>query len=166
MKLHLINGFNFALRYAQVWTSSGLKQRKNSDRTVKKGTIEKFGLKAIADALKGSDVGSARVALSQLVGAAVDICGRVEKVAKRDKKVGLVIQPDDVSGFVVFADCITDAENLAKLSIRKGSSVRVRGKLQTFGASAVCLSDCRLEQVATQKKENGNRHKTSQFNGK
>jgi hypothetical protein len=55
-----------------------------------------------------------------------------------------VIEPDDESGFVVFADCLSDAETVIKRKIRKGSSVRVKGKFQTFGASAVNLSDCRL----------------------
>lgn len=36
-----------------------------------RGTVEKFGLRAIADALRGSDVQSARGSLSQLVGAVV-----------------------------------------------------------------------------------------------
>jgi hypothetical protein len=56
-----------------------------------------------------------------------------------------VIEPGDVSGFVVFADCLSDAETVIKRKIRKGSSVRVKGKFQTFGALAVCLSDCRLQ---------------------
>jgi hypothetical protein len=57
----------------------------------------------------------------------------------------LVIEPGaDVPGFVVFADCQTDAETVTNSKIRKGSLVSVRGKFQTFGAAAVCLSDCRL----------------------
>jgi hypothetical protein len=111
---------------------------------MKKGTIEKFGLRAIADAVKGSGVPSARAALSFAVGAAVDVSGTVQKRVKREGQCKLVIEPGDVPGFVVFADCLSDAENLTKLHIRKGSSVRVKGKLQTFGALAVCLSDCRL----------------------
>ncbi len=111
-----------------------------------KGTIEKFGLKAIADALDGSDVQSARDSLSQLVGAAVEVSGKVLKFAKREGICRLVIEPGaSVPGFVVFADCLTDAETVRNSKIRKGSSVRVKGKLQTFGASAVCLSDCRLQ---------------------
>jgi primosomal replication protein N len=106
--------------------------------------IEKFGLRAIRDALSGSDVGSARGALSELVGAAVDVSGTVQKRVKRDGQCKLVVEPDNESGFVVFADCQSDAETVIKRKIRKGSSVRVKGKLQTFGASAVCLSDCRL----------------------
>jgi hypothetical protein len=109
-----------------------------------KGTVERFGLKAIADALRGSDVQSARDSLSQLVGAVVEVSGKVQKRVKRDGQFKLVIEPGDVPGFVVFADCLSDAENLTKLHIRKGSLVRVKGKLRTFGASAVCLSDCRL----------------------
>jgi hypothetical protein len=120
---------------------------------VKKGTIEKFGLRAIADALDGSDVATARENLSQLVGAAVEVSGTVRKRVKRDGQCKLVIQPGDVPGFVVFADCLKDAEKLRKAKIRKGSRVSVRGKFQTFGASAVCLSDCRLQQLATQKKK-------------
>ncbi len=58
-----------------------------------KGTVEKFGLKAIADALRGSDVQSARDSLSQLVGAAVEGLGTVQKRVKRDGQCKLVIEP-------------------------------------------------------------------------
>ncbi len=109
-----------------------------------KGTIEKFGLRAIADALEGSDVATARDSLSELVGAAVEVSGKVQKRVKREGQCKLVIQPDDESGFVVFADCWSDAETVRNSKIRKGSVVRIKGKLQSFGASAVCLSDCRL----------------------
>jgi hypothetical protein len=109
-----------------------------------KGTVEKFGLKAIADAVRGSDVQSARDSLSQLVGAAVDISGKVLKRVKRDG-CKLVIAPGaSVPGFIVFADCRTDEKAVISRKIRKGSLVSIRGKFQTFGASAVCLSDCRL----------------------
>jgi hypothetical protein len=118
-----------------------------------KGTIERFGLKAIADALDGSDVATARKNLSQLVNSAVEVSGTVLKRVKRDGQCKLVIEPGaSVPGFVVFADCLKDAETVTNSKIRKGSLVSVRGKFQTFGASAVCLSDCRLQQVATQKK--------------
>ena len=109
-----------------------------------KGTVEKFGLKAIADAVSGSGVLAARDSLSQVVGAAVEVSGTVQKRVRREGECKLVIEPGDVPGFVVFADCRSDAENLTKLHIRKGSLVSVRGKFQTFGAKAVCLSDCRL----------------------
>ncbi len=109
-----------------------------------KGTIERLGLRAIADALDGSDVATARDNLSQLVGAAVEVSGKVQKRVKRDGLCRLVIEPGDVPGFVVFADCRSDAAKVTARKIRKGSRVSVRGKLQTFGASAVCLSDCRL----------------------
>ncbi len=109
-----------------------------------KGTIERFGLKAIADALRGSDVESARDNLSQLVNSAVEVSGKVQKRVKRDGLCRLVIESGDVPGFVVFADCWSDAEKVRARKIRKGSLVSVRGKLQSFGASAVCLSDCRL----------------------
>jgi hypothetical protein len=109
-----------------------------------KGTIERFGLKAIADALDGSDVATARKNLSQLVNSAVEVSGTVQKRVKRDGQCKLVIEPGDVPGFVVFADCRSDAEKVRARKIRKGSPVAVRGKFQTFGASAVCLSDCRI----------------------
>jgi hypothetical protein len=108
-----------------------------------KGKLEKFGLRAIADAVSGSDVQTARLALSQIVGAAVDVSGTVQKVVKRDG-CKLVIEPENATEFIVFADCSSDAEAVISRKIRKGSPVRVKGKLQTFGASAVCLSDCRL----------------------
>jgi hypothetical protein len=110
-----------------------------------KGTVEKFGLKAIADAVRGSDVATARGNLSQLVNSAVEVSGKVQKRVKREGQCKLVIEPGDVPGFVVFADCLKDAETVINSKIRKGSLVSVRGKLQTFGASAVCLSDCRLQ---------------------
>jgi len=119
------------------------KQRKNRDGAMKKGTIEKFGLQAIADAVKRSSVPSARVGLSQLVGAAVDVSGTIQKVVKRDGKCKLVIEPGDVRGFVVFADCRADEKTVISRKIRKVSFVSVRGKLASFGASAVCLADCR-----------------------
>ncbi len=75
----------------------------------------------------------------------MDVSGKVQKRVKRDGQGKLVIEPGDVPGFVVFADCISDAETVRNSKIRKGSSVRVKGKFQTFGASAVCLSDCRLQ---------------------
>ncbi len=113
---------------------------------VKKGTIEKFGLKAIADALRGSDVATAREDLSELVGAVVEVSGTVQKRVKRDGQCKLVIEPgaEGVPGFVVFADCQPDAEKVRARKIRKGSPVAVRGKFQTFGALAVCLDDCRI----------------------
>jgi hypothetical protein len=119
-----------------------------------KGTVEKFGLKAIADALRGSDVQSARDSLSQLVGAFVEVSGTVQKRVKRDGQCKLVIEPGaSVPGFVVFADCQPDAEKVRARKIRKGSFVSVRGKFSTFGAVAVCLVDCQLQQSATQKKK-------------
>ncbi len=110
-----------------------------------KGTVEKFGLRAIADALDGSDVATARDSLSQLVGAVVEVSGKVQKRVKRDGRCKLVIEPGaSVPGFVVFADCRADAETVRNSKIRKGSVVSVRGKFETFGALAVCLTDCRL----------------------
>jgi hypothetical protein len=111
---------------------------------VKKGKIEKFSLKAVADALIGSDLPSARLRLSFAVGSMLEVSGKVQKCAKREGVCRLVIEPGDVPGFVVFADCLADLETVKARKIRKGSLVRVKGKFHSFGASAVCLSDCRL----------------------
>jgi hypothetical protein len=78
----------------------------------------------------------------------------------------LVIQPGDVPGFVVFADCQPDAETVTNSKIRKGSLVSIRGRFQTFGASVVCLSDCRLQQPATQKKKSSRKFALKKENGK
>jgi viroplasmin and RNaseH domain-containing protein len=117
------------------------------------GTLEKFTLTTIAKAVSGSGVSKAREDLSELVNSAVEVLGTVQKRVKRDGQCKLVIQPGDVPGFVVFADCQTDAETVTNSKIRRGSLVSVRGKFQTFGTLAVCLSDCRLQQFATQKKK-------------
>jgi hypothetical protein len=109
-----------------------------------KPKIETFGLAAIQAVLSNSDIETARKSLAFAVGAAVDVSGKVQKLVKRDGQCKLVIELGDVPGFVVFADCLSDSETVIKRKIRKGSSVRVKGKFQTFGASAVCLSDCHL----------------------
>ncbi len=132
-----------------------------------KGTIERFGLRAIAGALDGSDVATARENLSQLVNSVVEVSGTVQKRVKRDGQCKLVIEPDaSASGFVVFADCQPDAETVTNSKIRKGSLVSVRGRFQTFGASAVCLSDCRLDKVGLQKKESSRKLAVKKENGK
>jgi hypothetical protein len=107
--------------------------------------LERFTLAAIADALDASDVGEARRSLSAVVGAVVEVSGKVRKRVKREGQCKLVIEPGaSVPGFVVFADCRSDAAKVTARKIRKGSLVAVRGKLLSFGASAVCLSECRL----------------------
>ncbi len=126
-----------------------------------KGKFERFSLAAIADALDGSDVATARRSLSAVVGAVLEVSGKVQKRVKRDGQCKLVIEPGDVPGFVVFADCGADAATVQARKIRKGSSVSVRGKFETFGAAAVCLSDCRLqgenkERTRKNRKETGN----------
>jgi hypothetical protein len=80
-----------------------------------------------------------------VVGAVLDVAGKVQKVVRRDGQYKLVIEPGNAPGFVVFADCTSDAENLTKLDLRKGSSVTIRGKLQSYGSRAVCLVDCFLQ---------------------
>jgi hypothetical protein len=111
-----------------------------------KPKIETFGLAAIQKVLSNLDIETARKSLAFAVGASVDVSGKVQKRVKRDGQCKLVIEPGaSVPGFVVFADFSEKSETLKKAKIRKGSSVSVRGKFQTFGASAVCLSGCRLK---------------------
>jgi len=135
--------------YAQVRTGSDVKGREKAEKkqgknTVKKLEIEKFGLRTIADAVRGSDVKLVRSSLSFALGAVLDIAGKVQKVVKRDEQCKLVIESGEVPGFVVFADCLSDAKTIIRRKVRKGSAVRVIGEMQSFGASAVCLSNCRL----------------------
>jgi primosomal replication protein N len=120
---------------------------------MRKRTLERFTLAAVADALRGSDLQSARDSLSAVVGAVVEVSGTVQKRVKRNELFRLVIEPGDVPGFVVFADCPGELETVRNSKIRKGSPVAVRGKFQSFGSAAVCLSDCRLQQVTTQKRK-------------
>jgi hypothetical protein len=122
---------------------------------MKNGSIEKFSLRAIAGAVSRDDLPMVRAALSQTIGAVLDVSGKVRKFVRREGVCRLVIEPGDVPGFVVFADCRTDAETVRNSKIRKGSLVSVRGKLASFGASAVCLSDCRLSQEFYNKPYNG-----------
>ena len=112
---------------------------------MKKPKLEKFRLAAIQTVLSNSDIETARKSLAFAVGAAVDVSGKVQKLVKREGQCKLVIEPGDVPGFIVFADCRTDEKAVISRKIRKGSFVSIRGKFQTFGASAVCLSGCRLK---------------------
>jgi hypothetical protein len=127
------------------------KKRKCNESNAIKGEVmskrklERFSLAAILDALNGSDVIRARLALSAVIGADLEVSGKVEKRVRRDGQCKLVIEPGaNVPGFVVFADCLSDAAKVMARKIRKGSFVSVRGKLLSFGSAAVCLSDCRL----------------------
>ncbi len=112
---------------------------------MKKPKLEKFGLAAIQTVLTNADIETARKSLAFAVGAVVDVSGKVQKLVKREGQCKLMIEPGDVPGFIVFADCLTDEKAVISRKIRKGSFVSIRGKFQTFGASAVCLSGCRLK---------------------
>ncbi len=78
------------------------------------------------------------------VGAVLDVAGKVQKVVRRDGQCKLVIESSNAPSFVIFANCTSDAEKITKYNLRKGSSVVIRGKLLSYGARAVCLSDCRM----------------------
>ncbi len=144
-----------------------LERKEKAEKKMKKGTLEKFSVTTIKAAVSDSDLQTARNSLVFGVGSAVEVSGKVQKRVRRDGQCKLVIEPGNAPGFVVFADCPLDAEKVQARKIRKGSLVSVRGKLQTFGASAVCLSDCRLQekkQVINRKETgNGKPHKTSHF---
>jgi hypothetical protein len=112
---------------------------------MKKPKLKKFGLAAIQTVLTNADIETARKSLAFAVGAVVDVSGKVQKLVKSEGQCKLMIEPGDVPGFVVFADCLTDEKAVISRKIRKGSFVSIRGKFQTFGASAVCLSGCRLK---------------------
>jgi DNA-binding GntR family transcriptional regulator len=111
---------------------------------MKKQKIKTFGLATIQTSVTRSDIETARQSLAFAVGASVDVSGVVLKRVKRSGECKLVIAPDNVQ-LTVFADCLIDAENIIKRKIRKRSNVSITGTFQSFGASAVCLSNCRLE---------------------
>ncbi len=83
------------------------------------------------------------------IGAVLDIAGKCQKVVKRNGLCKLVIQPENAPDFIVFANCSSDAETVRSSKIRKGSSVLVRGRFASYGSKAVCLIDCKLQQVET-----------------
>ncbi len=112
---------------------------------MKKTTLEKFSVSAIAEQIGAVGVESARSALAFALGSFLDVSGKVQKVVKRDGQCKLVIESDNAPGFVIFADCTSDAETVRNSKIRKGSLCSVRGRLHSFGGRAVCLSDCRLQ---------------------
>jgi hypothetical protein len=69
---------------------------------MRKGTLERFTLAAIADALDGSDVETARDRLSAVVGAVVEVSGTVQKRVRREGECKLVIEP--ASSFLPIVD--------------------------------------------------------------
>jgi hypothetical protein len=112
---------------------------------MRKQKIQTISLSRIQTTVTRSDVQTARAALSFAVGATVDVSGRVVKRVKRSEQCKLVINPDNTPGLTVFADCLADEKTVIGRKIRKGSTVTLHGKLQSFGSQAVCLRDCRLQ---------------------
>jgi hypothetical protein len=111
---------------------------------MKKTTLEKFSVSAIAEQIGAVGVESARSVLAFALGSVLDVGGKVQKVVKRDGLCRLVIESDNAPGFVIFADCPGELEKIKAQKIRKGSLCSIRGRLHWFGGRAVCLSDCRL----------------------
>lgn len=111
---------------------------------MKAAKFEKLSLQTITEIISKFDLETARAKLARFIGASLTIRGKVQKVVKREGFCKLVIEPADVPGFVVFVDCLADAEKIKARKIRKGSAVSVRGKFVSAGYCAVCLSDGRL----------------------
>jgi hypothetical protein len=111
---------------------------------MKKTTLEKFSVSAIAEQVGAVGVESARSALAFALGSVLDVGGKVQKVVKCDGVCRLVIESDNEPVFVIFADCPGELEKIEAHKIRRGSLASVRGRLHSFGGRAVCLSDCRL----------------------
>jgi hypothetical protein len=114
-------------------------------KKMKKTTLEKFSVSAIAEQIGAVGVESARSVLAFALGSVLDVGGKVQKVVKREGLCKLVIESDNAPGFVIFADCPGELEKIKAHKIRKGSAAAVRGRLHSFGGRAVCLSDCRLQ---------------------
>jgi hypothetical protein len=111
---------------------------------MKKKTLEKFSVSAVADQIGAVGVESARLVLAFALGSVLDVGGKVQKVVKREGLCKLIIESDNAPGFVIFADCPGELEKIKAQKIRKGSLASVRGRLHSFGGRAVCLSNCRL----------------------
>ncbi len=118
---------------------------------MKKKTLEKFSVSAIADQIGAVGVDPSRSVLAFALGSVLDVSGKVQKVVKRAGLCRLVIESDNAPGFVIFADCTSDAKTVRDSKIRKGSLALVRGRLCSFGGRAVCLSDCRLQGKSKEK---------------
>jgi hypothetical protein len=122
--------------------------------------IDKFSLATIGDTIRRlPDLAAARLELAFAVGAAVEVSGTVQEIVKGDGRFKLVIQPEDVPSFVIFADCpgeLKSKKKLAKASIRKGTRATVRGALVSFGGRAVTLSDCHLTDAGDRPKSKQN----------
>jgi primosomal replication protein N len=112
---------------------------------MKKTTLEKFSVSAIAEQIGAVGVESARLVLAFALGSVLDVSGKVQKVVRREGQCRLVIASDNAEGFTIFADCPGEMEKIKANKIHKGSLVSVRGRLRSFGDRAVCLSDCRLQ---------------------
>jgi hypothetical protein len=101
----------------------------------------KFSIQTIKNALCASDLQTARAGLSFAIGANVEVCGRVLKVVRREVRYKLIIETVEDTDLTIFANF----SRAQKKNLRKNAAVLVRGKFQSFGLSAVCLSECELK---------------------
>jgi RPA family protein len=112
---------------------------------MEKQKIKTISLSRIQTSVTLSDIETARQSLAFAIGASVDVSGVVLKRVKRSGECKLIINPDNTPGLTVFADCLGDEQTVIARKIRKRAKVSIIGKLQSFGANAVCLSNCRLQ---------------------
>jgi hypothetical protein len=111
---------------------------------MKKPKIKTIGLGTIQTSVTRSDIETARQSLAFAIGASVDVSGVVLKRVKRSGECKLIINPDNAA-MQIIADCRADEKTVIGRKFRKGSTVTLHGKLQSFGNQSVCLADCRLD---------------------
>jgi riboflavin synthase alpha subunit len=111
---------------------------------MRKLKLEKFGLAAIQKVVSNSDIHAARELLAFAIGSSVSVSGVVLKLIKRNDQCRLFIQPHGEQ-LTVFTDCAAETDNVASLKIKRGSKVKILGKLEAFGFLSVNLTDCRLK---------------------
>jgi primosomal replication protein N len=114
---------------------------------MKQKKIQTIGLAAIQMSVTRSDIETARQSLAFAIGASVDVLGVVVKRVKRSGDCKLIINPDNAA-MQIIADCKADEKTVIGRKIRKGSTVTLHGKLQSFGYQSVCLADCRFARSA------------------
>jgi primosomal replication protein N len=114
------------------------------EKLTMKKQIKTIGLGIIQTSVTRSDIETARQSLTFAIGASVDVSGVVLKRVKRSGECKLLINPDNAT-MQIIADCKGDEQTVISRKIRKKSKVSITGKLLSFGASSVCLIDCRLD---------------------
>ena len=102
--------------------------------------IKEVTLAGIRKAIAGHGIEKARQFLSAKVGSAIKVEGAILKVIKRNENLKLLCQTDT---FKVFAEFKEGFEG----KFRKGGSVKLIGRFQTFGYESICLIDAKIREV-------------------